>query len=247
MHLVSRAVLGSVLVAAACASGCGNSGGSSVESRTVGPPAVPAPSEFVHWIDNPYFPHEPGTMFIYEGTTDEGFLQTQTHVTFETETVMGVPCMVVRSTEFVDGELLEETDDWYAQDVVGNVWYFGEETQEYDEFGDPLPYTGSWRAGVDGAQPGIIMPADPHVGDPAYYQEYFPGVAEDMAIVESLHESVDVPSGSYDDCLMTQEFTPLDPTEKVLKYYAPGVGHVLETDLEGENRLELVEIIAQKF
>jgi hypothetical protein len=231
------------LVVAACAAGCRNSSTSRDGGVVGGPPAVPPPSMFVSEIDNPFFPLFPGTMFLYEGTTDEGDLQTFTYVTFETETVMGVTCTVVRSTEFVDGALLEETDDWYAQDVDGNVWYFGEDTQEYDEYGFPLPVTGSWRAGVDGAQPGIAMPGDPNVGDPAYYQEYYPGVAEDMAIVESLDDTATVPFGTFQDCLRTHEFSPLDPTEKVLKYYATGIGHVLETDLDGDPLQELVDVL----
>lgn len=235
-----------VLVALGNASGCGGSGGNSGGASNAVDPELPLPSEFVDYIDNPYFPHEPGTTFIYEGMSPDGFLHTDTDVTYELEMIMGVACTVVRSTEYLNGMLVEATDDWYAQDLDGNVWYFGEDTQEYDTHGDPIFGSGSWRAGVGNARPGIIMLADPRVGEPAYRQEDFPGFAEDWAIVEALDAVVRVPYGGFESCLQTEEYTPLDPTEKVLKYYALEVGHVLETALDGSERLELVDVFMHR-
>lgn len=204
------------------------------------------PEDFVEEIDNPYFPLTPGTTFVYEGESDEDneTLKTEVNVTNETKVIMGVNTTVVRETEYEGGELEEETLDWYAQDKDGNVWYFGEDSKEYDE-GEVVNTSGSWEAGVDGAQPGIIMGGDPQVGD-VYYQEFAPGEAEDKAEVVSLNESVTVAYGSFESCLMTREWNPLEPGEEENKYYAPGVGLLLEEEVEdGAERLELVEIITE--
>ncbi len=203
------------------------------------------PEDFVEEIDNPYFPLVPGTTFVYEGESDEGDpLRTEVYVTDETRVVMGVTTTVVRESEYEDDELEEETFDWYAQDKDGNVWYFGEDSKEYDE-GEVVSTAGSWEAGVDGALPGIIMLGDLQEGD-AYYQEFYPGEAEDQAEVVSLTESVTVAYGSFEDCLKTKEWNPLEPGEEENKFYAPGVGLLLEEEVKGgEERLELVEITTE--
>jgi hypothetical protein len=131
----------------------------------------------------------------------------------------------------VAGELQELTFDWYTQDVDGNVWYFGEDSKEYAN-GVVTSTGGSWEAGVNGALPGIIMLADPRVGT-AYRQEYYRGEAEDMGKVVALGEHVSVPAGSFDDVVVTQDFTPLEPSILERKYYAPGIGVVLERLVEG--------------
>jgi hypothetical protein len=201
------------------------------------------PADFVSGIDNPYFSLTPGTTFIYEGDTGEGFEHIEVVVTEEVREVMGVQCVVVEDTVTIDGEVAELTYDWYAQDGDGNVWYFGEDSREYEN-GKAVSTRGSWEAGVDGAQPGIIMRAQPVIGD-EYRQEYYEDEAEDMARVESLDEAVTVPAGSYSDCLKTYEWTPLEPGVSEFKYYSPGVGLVLETAGKGESRrIELVEIKA---
>ena len=203
------------------------------------------PEDFVEEINNPYFPLIPGTTFFYEGESDEGDpLRTEVYVTNETRAVMGVTTTVVRESEYEDDELVEDTFDWYAQDIDGNVWYFGEDSSEYED-GEVVSTAGSWEAGVDGALPGIIMPGYPQVGD-AYYQEYYPGEAEDQAEVVSLNESVTVPYGSIEDCLNTREWNPLEPGQEENKYYAAGVGLLLEEQIEGgDERLELVEITTE--
>ena len=199
------------------------------------------PEDFVQRIDNPYFPLLPGTTHSYEGLTPDGHERIEDVVTYETKQVMGVTCVVVHNTVTLDGELIEETYDWYAQDRQGNVWYFGEETREF-EGGTPVTTAGSWEAGVDGALPGIIMPADPQVGD-VYRQEYYAGEAEDMAEVLSLSESITGPYGSFEGVLLTRDWTPLEPSIAEHKYYAPGVGLIREVLVQGgSGMVELVEI-----
>ena len=202
------------------------------------------PADFVAQIDNQYLPLTPGTTFLYEGETEDGKERIEVEVTHETKEILGVTCTVVSDKVWVDGELAEDTLDWFAQDKDGNVWYFGEDSKEYED-GRVVSTEGSWEAGVDGAKPGIIMKANPQVGD-AYRQEYYEDEAEDMAEVLSLNESVSVAYGSFENCLKTQEWTPLEPDIVENKYYAPGVGVILELAVEGESeRVELVEVGTQ--
>lgn len=197
------------------------------------------PAVFTTTIDNPYLPLAPGTVHTYEGTTDEGLERIVVEVTRETKTVMGVRCIVVRDTVTIAGELVEDTYDWYAQHRDGTVWYFGEKTAEYEN-GVVVNTDGAWEAGVDGAQPGVVMPAKPRVGE-TYRQEYYRGEAEDMADVLSVTEQAVVPAGSYSEVVMTRDYTPLSPELEEHKYYARGVGFVLEVATKGgSDRIGLV-------
>jgi len=182
-------------------------------------------------IDNRYFPLMPGTAFIYQGGTKGGIERNEVYVTHQTKQILGVICTEVRDRVSVDGKLVEETLDWYAQDKDGNVWCFGEEAKEYEN-GVVVSTEGSWEAGIDGAKPGIIMEANPQIGG-SYRQEYYKGKAEDMATVLSLNESVSVPYGSFKNCLKTKDFTPLEPGIIENKYYSAGVGVVLTIMVEG--------------
>jgi hypothetical protein len=162
-------------------------------------------------------------------------------VTAETRTDMGIEARVVHDVVTEDGQLVEDTYDWYAQDGGGNVWYLGEETKEYEN-GKVKTTAGSWEAGVDGAQPGIAVPATPEVGM-SYRQEHYAGEAEDAAEVISVDEWVDVPFGDFRDVLMTRDFTPLHPEILEHKFYAPGIGPVLVLGISGgAAREELVEL-----
>src|SRR2546421_590504 len=160
--------------------------------------------DFTTNIDNPFFPLEPGTTFIYDGFKDRSTLRDEFAVTHATAMIDGVVCRVIHDIVFVDGILEEDTLDYFAQDEDGNVWYFGEDTKELDANGNVVSTEGSWRAGVNGAQQGIIMEANPRVGD-SYNQENAPGVAQDMARVSSLKKSACVPYGCFDDFLLTRE------------------------------------------
>lgn len=161
-------------------------------------------------------------------------------VTHRTVTILGVRCVVVRDTAVEDGEVQEDTEDYYAQDRAGNVWYFGEATAAF-EGGVPVSNAGAWIAGVAGAKPGIIMPAMPRPGL-TYRQEFALGAAEDVGRVEALGQGVRVPFGRFSNALQTFEFTPLEPEVKENKFYVPGVGQVLAVDLETGAREELVSI-----
>jgi hypothetical protein len=204
------AIIGSVVLMAGC------TGSSPREQKAYTPHIDPA--EFTTSIDNEYFPMKPGTIFLYEGGTEHSEMT----VTSETKKVMGVECIVVDHREWEGGQLIEKTYDWFAQDKEGSVWYFGEDTKEYDN-GEVVSTEGSWEAGVNGAKPGIVMPADPKVGH-SYRQEYYPGEAMDMARVLSFDASVKVPYGSFDHVLETREWTPLQPGFSEKKYYVRGVG-----------------------
>jgi hypothetical protein len=199
------------------------------------------PSNFVSSIDNPLFPLKPGTVFVYETTSEDGKERIEVRVAHETKVIMGVACTVVRDTVTEGGKVTEDTYDLYAQDKEGNVWYFGEDSKAY-KGGKLVGTGGSWEAGVKGAKPGIIMKARPAKGD-QYYQEYSVGIAEDEAEVVSLSGAAKVPYGSFSDCLETKEFTALEPGAVEYKFYAPGVGLVLT--LEGDAREELVSITSE--
>ena len=203
------------------------------------------PADFVAVIGNPLFPLTPGTTFIYEGEEDGLPTRDEMTVTHDTKVIRGVTCTVVRDRAFLEGVLVEDTFDWYAQDKLGNVWYFGEDTRQLDPDGNVISTEGSWEAGVNGALPGIIMEARPRVGD-KYRQEFALGVAEDQAQVISLHRRATVPFGSFDDLLLTKEFSPLEKGVVEHKYYAPGVGFILGVvGKGGDERTELVEIITE--
>jgi hypothetical protein len=205
------------------------------------PPIEPA--EFTITVDSPFFPLAPGARWVLNGSGEaEGEVDT-IEVLAGTRTVMGVECVVVHDVVLLDGEPVEVTDDWYAQDGAGNVWYFGEETAEY-EGGEVVSTAGSWEAGVDGAQPGIIMPADPQIGV-TYRQEYYAGEAEDLAQAVARGERAETPGGVFDDVLVTEDWTPLEPDVRERKFYARDVGLVMERQVAGGNAVfELAEFTA---
>jgi hypothetical protein len=147
---------------------------------------------------------------------------------------------VVRDTVTLDGEIIEDTFDWYAQDKNGTVWYLGEDTAEFED-GKITTREGSFEAGADGAKAGVIMPASPKVGM-AYRQEYYEGEAEDNGEVLALGQHATVPAGEYDDLVKTADTTPLEPDALEHKYYASGVGLVLTVDKEAGGREELLSV-----
>jgi hypothetical protein len=205
-----------------------------------GEPARLDPAGFATRIDHPYWPMRPGTRWVYRATGADGDRQRiVVTVTGQTKQILGIHATVVHDVVSEDGEIKEDTYDWYAQDARGNVWYLGEDTRKLDG-GKVTSTEGSWQAGVDGAQPGILLPADPNPGM-AYRQEYNGAEAQDTAAVLSLHQKAKVPSGLFDHVLITKEFTPLEP--KLLKhdFYALGVGPVLSMTVSGgADREELV-------
>lgn len=201
------------------------------------------PAEFTTRIDNPYLPLLPGAHWTYEGTTEDGEIERiEVTVTDDRRTVAGVETVVVHDVVSIEGEVIEDTFDWFAQDAQGNVWYFGEDSTEYD--GDEASKAGSWEAGVDGARPGIVMLADPAVGD-AYREEFYEGEAEDMAEIAALDGSAETPYGAFDELVVTINWTPLEPDIVERKYYAAGVGVVSEEVEQGPDEVVvLVEYTA---
>jgi hypothetical protein len=201
----------------------------------------PNPANFVRVVDNPYYPLTPGSRWVYEAAIPNGGSERiEVEVLQETRQVMGVEATVVRDTVTVDGQVVEDTRDWYAQDADGNVWYLGEEVDNYEN-GQIVDHSGSWEWGVDGALPGIIMWADPaaHLNE-EYYQEYLQGEAEDQGQVLSVDESVTVPFGSYENVVQTYDFSALDPNITSHKFYAAGIGTIKEIELSNREEVLLI-------
>ena len=186
------------------------------------------PSMFVGGIDNPFFPMVRGASFVFDGAE-----HVEVNVEVGGKDILGVYTTIVRDKVFADGQLAEDTTDWHAQDVQGNVWYFGEQTAEYEN-GQVTSTAGSWEAGIDGAQPGIVMLAQPQAGD-SYRQEFLAGEAEDLATVTATTGEVRSKAGSWSgaDVLVTEEWTPLEPDVRERKTYARGVGVVETRTIQG--------------
>jgi hypothetical protein len=230
-------------VAALALTGCTASAPSPTSLPQSDDPVSLDPLEFTTEIDNPYWPMEPGTRWTYlEIDPEGGELTVEVTVTTATKTVAnGIEARVVRDTVRRAGEVVEDTFDWYAQDAAGAIWYLGEDTAEF-EGGEIVSRDGSFEAGVDGALPGIAVPADPRPGM-SYRQEYFAGEAEDNGAVLSVEELVEVPYGRFEDSLLTRDTNALEPDVAELKFYAPGVGPVLTLDISGgSGREELISV-----
>lgn len=248
-HATSRAV-GTAVIAvclAACATSpsaapTGTASGAAARNPAAfveGQPYAPDfdPADFSDPAPNRYFPLAPGVMTVFEG----GDERVEVTVTHETKVILGITATVITDQVFVGGALAEDTIDWYATDNAGNVWYLGEQTAEYEN-GEITTTAGSWEAGVDGAQPGIAMLANPQVGD-TYRQEFYAGEAEDLGEVHALGENVEVPYGSYQGVLVTEDWTPLEPDIHERKWYAPDVGVVFEETVQGGfGTLSLVDV-----
>jgi hypothetical protein len=200
--------------------------------------ALTGPADFTTRIDNPYFPLRPGSRRVYRETDPAGKVQRiVVRVTRRTKRVAsGIVGRVVRDTVTEDGELVEDTFDYYAQDRRGNVWYLGERTIEYED-GRPVSTAGSFEDGVDGARRGIAMLARPRVGR-EYAQERAPGVSEDRARVLSRDEQAEVPAGHFRRVLLTRDWNPLEPDVLEYKLYAKGVGLVLALGVSGGGERE---------
>lgn len=195
-------------------------------------------------ISNTYYGPPAGSIYVYEG--GEIGMEPEEEIRIErrtsTKVVMGITTIIQNDIVYLNGIVIEDTDDWLAQDDDGNVWYFGEEAKNYDETGAFLDNEGSWEAGVDGALPGYWIPVNPTVGQ-VYYQEFFEGEAEDKAEVIALDETVTIALGNYDNCLVTEDINPFEPNEYELKYYAPGIGLIKEEKFEDDELVEVVELV----
>jgi hypothetical protein len=229
--MIPFAHVGALVAAVALlAAGCGGgSGGASAAADlpTGSEPVALDPADFTTEIDNPYWPMTPGTRWTYRELDERGEHQTVvTTITTATKKLAnGITARVVRDTVTQDGEVVEDTFDWYAQDGKGNIWYLGEATAEFED-GRLTTREGSWEAGVDGALAGVALPAEP-ADDMQYRQEYYEGEAEDAGEVLSTEEQAQVPAGHYASVLLTKDTSALEPNVLEYKLYAPNVGPVL--------------------
>lgn len=209
-------------------------------SGTYNPKIIP--SEFSTKITNPYFTLPVGKKFVYEEKTEEGLERNEIEIEPKTREIMGVKTLVYHDRVFLNGDLVEDTEDYLAQDKDGNVWYFGEEVNNYEN-GIFKNHAGAWIAGLDGALPGIWIKSNHKVGD-SYYQEYYRGEAEDMTDVVALNQTVKVPLGTYTDCVKMRDWSPLERSQGEHKYYCPEVGGLaLVENIKTGDRAELVEVI----
>lgn len=228
----SIAVLAAVLALSAC-------GGKS-SSLPDGTKSVKLdPSKFTTEIDNPYWPIRPGSHWVYSEVEDGEAQRVDVTALDRTKTLGGVTARVVHDQVTRKGQVLEDTYDWYAQDSHGNLWYLGEDTAEYEN-GKLKTKEGSWTYGVDGAEPGVVVPANPKQGM-TYREEYYAGHAEDAAEVLKVGSQVQVPLGRYQGALLTRNYSTIEPTVEEMKLYAKGVGPVMELLVSGgSGRTELV-------
>jgi hypothetical protein len=214
------------------AAGCGSEESSSLPQ---GDETVKLdPDDFSTEIDNPYWPMRPGSSWVYR----EGEARVEVTVTGKTKRIIGIDARVVHDVLTEGGKVKEDTFDWYAQDESGNIWYLGEDTKEFED--GKVSTEGSWEAGVDGAQPGVLLPGKPEAGL-SYRQEYYKDEAEDAAEVLSVDARARVPVGSFQQLLQTKEYTPLEPRLVEHKFYAKGIGPILAVTVSGgSGREELV-------
>jgi hypothetical protein len=225
----------------ACSSDSGSDGNASRKLRTSTGSTID-PANFVLPVDNAYFPLKPGTTFRHEGVKEGRRAVDVFAVTHRTKKILGVANTVVVDRLYVDGRLEEIAHDWYTQDRRGNVWYFGETIKEFDRKGNQIPAKGAWEAGVDGARPGIVMPARPKVGA-VFRPEYYRGKAEDRYRILDLSATVTVPYRRFADVLVMSEQTRLEPGVLGLKYHARGVGQIKESVAKGPHEtLSLVSV-----
>jgi hypothetical protein len=197
-------------------------------------------SNFTEPAENPYFPLKPGMKWEYRELDDEGDVEAKVlfEVTKATKTIMGVECMIIRDQVFEERRLVEDTLDYFAADRFGNIWYFGEDSRDFER-GNIVSVEGSWLAGAEGAMPGLFLAAEPKVGM-VFKQEVSPGQAEDMGEVVALDATVRVKKGKYENCLKIREWNPLEPGAVEFKYLAKGVGVVLEEETGADSaRVEL--------
>ena len=192
------------------------------------------PADFTTKIDNPYWPMEPGSRWVYEEADPVGLSAEHVVVKVTNRTkklANGITARIVSDVNSDKGVPTEVTSDFYAQDKAGNIWYMGEKTAEYEN-GKVKTTAGSFESGVGGAQPGIAIPANPEPGL-KYRQEYLKGQAEDRGEIVSTDEQVEPPFGHFTHALMTKDTNPLEPKVTEFKFYARGVGPVAEVGVSG--------------
>jgi hypothetical protein len=218
---------------------------------------LPGSGAFTTTIDNQYWPLPVGATFAYMAETEDGCEYNKLTITGSTEIVDGYTTLIVRDQEWESEDcevttatLAEDTLDYYAMESVAqNIWYFGEDTWSIDEESEFCTDDGAWLAGEDEAEAGIVMLGSPSSGD-RYQQEYWEDEAEDWGAVLRLNAKVSIDYGDFEDCLMTREWTPLEPGEIEHKFYCPeegnpGPGLMFIEELKGKT--VYVEFIGEDF
>ncbi len=192
-------------------------------------------------LTNPYFTYMPGKKYIYQGQTADGLERIEIELRPFTKVVNGITCAVVRDRVFIAGKLVEDTEDWYAQDNTGLVWYLGEYVTDYNPNGSIKDHAGSWEAGVSGAKPGYQMLANPQPGR-TYRQEYAFNIAEDKAEVVEVGLTITVPNGTYTNCIKIKETSDIIPQLFEYKFYAPGIGFIKTINVTDNEEIVLIQI-----
>jgi hypothetical protein len=205
--------------------GCGGGTEPFEENVDIGV-CAPTAGPFTLDIDNPFFPLAMRNQLVLEGEEGGAAIRLQITVLDETEVVAGVTTRVLEERETEDGELIEVSRNFFAQTADGTVCYFGEDVDIY-EGGAIVSHAGAWRAGDNGALPGIMMPASPAEGM-AFRQEVAPGIAEDRAVIEATGESVTTPEGTFANTVRFRETTPLEPGAESTKIFARDIGLVVD-------------------
>lgn len=208
------------------------------------------PAKYTPRVDNAWYPLKPGIRYIYRGSEGAQRARDVLTVTHKVAMIAGVRCRVIKDKVSLNGTLEERTRDYYTQDDDGNVWYFGEDTEELDKGGNVTSTEGSWRTGRNGAEAGIFMEANPQVGH-TFQQEFYRRHAEDHYQVLSLTAEIEVPFGHFGSnklkrrVELTKEWTPLEPDVRDHKYYVRGIGQVKEVTAKGRpiELLGLVKIV----
>jgi hypothetical protein len=247
-HTLGSLILGTALVATAASSSSAEPAGPGaapvVTATTLaaahGPRMIPLPkpADFRRHVTNRFYPLRPGARWVYLGYGSEAKQRTVVRVLHRTKMIEGIRATVVSDRVTEAGKLIEQTYDWYAQDRRGRVWYLGEDSTAYS--GGTTSTAGSWETGVDGARAGVVMFAQGRIYR-RYWQEYYAGQAEDQGVLLDRRSRTSVPAGNYRRVRMTKDISPLEPKVMELKFYAPGVGLVLELGVSpDQGRVELV-------
>lgn len=237
---MNRLIILVVVITGVCF-GCGKDPVTRVIDSTYQPDVSAARFPNPTNITNPYYPVNIGKKYIIEGQTPDGLERIEEQRLNITRVVQGITCAVVNFKAFLNGELIEEADDWYAQDIDGNVWYFGEDVNNYNPDGTVKDHAGSWEAGVDGAKAGLLMPANPVVGM-TYREEYYFNEAEDESEITGVNLDVTVPYGTFTNCIRTHNLTALEPSLNEEKFYAPGIGFIKEINITDNFEIVLISV-----
>jgi hypothetical protein len=186
----------------------------------------PAQGGFTTTIDNPYFPLAPNAQWVLEGDDNGTRLQVTVTVLDSSTDVAGVMNRILEERETANGSLVEVSHNFFVQNQGGDVCYYGEDVDIYQN-GVVVSHGGAWRAGVNGALPGIFMPASPTVGM-GFRQEVAPGVAEDRVTITAVGDTVTVPAGTFTRTVRFLESTPLEPGARSRKVFAQGLGLIVD-------------------